>query len=78
MRAIVTFILIPVAPILVQQQHHQDAHQQLVVAHVLLPIPLVLQLTADMLRLYTGKLIPYDVFIDTYTFCFLLAPAVDR
>ncbi len=76
-RVIVTFITTQVAPILAQQQRYRACHRTVLI-YVLLPMPAVLHLTADMVRLYTGKLIRYDVSIDMYTFYLVLPPARDR
>jgi hypothetical protein len=62
-----------VAPTLEQHRRHR-VHQPTAVVYVLLPIPAVLHIPVDMVQLYTGKLIQYDVSFDTYTFCLFVAP----
>ncbi len=76
-RVIVTFIPTQVAPILAQHHQYRVCHRTVLI-YVLLPMPAVLHLTADMVRLYTGKLIQYDVSIDMYTFYLVLPTAMDR
>jgi hypothetical protein len=75
---IITLITAVVAPILAQHQHHQGARQRPVVVYVLIRIPPVLHIAVDMVQLSTGKLIQYDVFIDTYIFCLFLVIAMER
>ncbi len=75
--AIVTFITRQVAAILAQQHRYRVCHRTVII-YVLLPIPAVLHIPADLVRLYTGKMIQYDVSIDMYTFCLVLPPAMDR